>query len=177
MCFGFRTGHDASLRKYVLADSFFLIQKKESMKIASIVLVVMLCAVNVFASEGRYVQQIALPDGRVAVVAEGDMEPRSVGSYSVRIYGARNPNFPFDDFQGGIIRSRNGVIEKVELADVDSNGTLELIVIVRSVGTGGYLSADAFNCAGKEPVLLASVKDLGKEGNAVEALRCQARKN
>jgi hypothetical protein len=70
------------------------------MRIWILVLAIMLCAGEVLADEGRYVKQLPLPDGRVSVVAEGDMEPRSIGSYSIRFYGARNPDFPTDDFQG-----------------------------------------------------------------------------
>lgn len=141
------------------------------MRIPIIVLIAVSFAVGCQASEGRYVKQLALPDGRVALVAEGDLEPRSIGSYSVRLYGAHNPDFPFDDFQGGVIHKRNGTVEDVKLADVDSNSTIELVVVIRSVGTGGYLSADAFNLVGQEPVLVASVQDLDKNANAIEALQ------
>jgi len=144
---------------------------RKGMRISIIVLIALCWAGTVCASEERYVKQQALPDGRVAVVAEGDLEPRSIGSYAIRFYGAQNPDFPFDDFQGGIIRKRDGVVEDVVLADVDGDATPELIVVVRSVGTGGYLSADAFNCAGRIPILTASVKELDKNANAVEKLR------
>jgi hypothetical protein len=45
----------------------------------------------------RYLNQHKLSTGLTAVVAEGDLEPRSIGSYSVRIYGA-NPEYPTDDY-------------------------------------------------------------------------------
>ena len=79
---------------------------------------------------GRYVNQHKLSTGLTAVVAEGDFEPRSIGSYSVRIYGA-NPEFPTDDFLCGTIRSRDGSIEKVMIQDINDGGTEEIIIIIR----------------------------------------------
>jgi hypothetical protein len=91
------------------------------------------------------------------VVAEGDFEPRSIGSYSVRLYSGENPQRPTDDFLAGVIHERDGSIEKVVLADVDGNGRDEIVVIVRNAGTGSYLSAHAFAIEKKRLVLRASV--------------------
>lgn len=130
----------------------------------------LLVCTSVCAS-ARYVETHRLPDGRVAVVAEGDLEPRSIGSYSVRIYGARNEQAVTDDFLGGVIRPRNGTIEQVVLADVHGDGSLELIVVIRNVGTGSFLSADAFSCQGDQPVPVRSVEDLAKDADVIAALR------
>ena len=71
---------------------------------------------------GHFVQKIALATGQTAVVAEGDFEARSIGSYSVRIYSQQSAQ-PDDDttfFSSGVIRARDGTMEKVFLADLDN---------------------------------------------------------
>jgi len=105
-----------------------------------------------------------------AVVAEGDFEPRSIGSYSIRIYEA-NLEYPTDYFLYGTIRPREGNIETVTIQDINGNGIEEIVVIIRSVGTGGYLSADAFQCQSKQLKLIASVSDLEKIADPIKALK------
>jgi hypothetical protein len=63
------------------------------------------------------------------VVAEGDFEARSIGSYSVRAYGAANPRFPFDDFIAGTVRPRDGTIDHIGFSDLDRDGSPEIVVI------------------------------------------------
>jgi len=96
------------------------------------------------AESKRFVKQIKLPTGQIAVVAEGDLEPRSIGSYSVRLYSGANPKYPTNDFVAGIIKERDGGIDQVLLADLAGDGHVEIIVITRSAGSGGYLSAQSF---------------------------------
>jgi hypothetical protein len=107
----------------------------------------------------------------VVVVAEGHLEPRSVGSYSVRVYGGARPGFPYDDFIAGIVRPRDGAVESVQPADVDGDGAPEIVVVVRAAGTGGYLSADAFHLRGTTLSLVESVRGLAKDADPVAALR------
>lgn len=121
----------------------------------------------------RFVQKIKLPSQLTAVVAEGDFEARSIGSFSVRLYSAEAAQ-PGDDttfFVAGIIRERDGSIEKVELADIDGDGKPELVVTVRNAGTGSYLSAAAFAFDKKRVWLQASVADLAKDADPVAALK------
>jgi len=90
-----------------------------------------------------------LSTGLTAVIAEGDFEPRSIGSYSIRIYEA-NLEYPTDYFLYGTIRPREGNIETVTIQDINEDSIEEIIVVIRSVGTGSYLSADAFQCQSKK---------------------------
>lgn len=106
----------------------------------------------------------------IAVVAEGDFEPRSIGSYSLRIYAATDPRFPYDHFIAGVVRPRDGVVERVQFSDLDGDGSPEIVVIVRSVGSGGYLSADAFQLREKAPTLLATVAGLAPDDDPIRAL-------
>ena len=114
-------------------------------------------------AEVRYVKKIRISKELTAVVAEGDFEPRSIGSFPVRFYRADDDEakrgLDTDDFAGGILIERDGQIEKVELLDLDGDSTNEMIISVRSAGSGGYLSGFAVGLMGKNVEVLA--QDLG----------------
>jgi hypothetical protein len=98
----------------------------------------------------------------VVVVAEGDFEPRSIGSYALRVYGGASKNSPTDDFVAGVIWSRKGIIEAVRFDDIDGDDKPEIVVITRSVGSGGYLSVDAFRYRGRLLEWVVSASDLAQ---------------
>ena len=125
----------------------------------------------------RQVLKLALPGQRTAVVAEGDGEARSIGSYSVRLYSTENAQ-PGDDttfFLSGVVRARDGTLESVSLAELARGGPPSLIVTIRSAGSGGYVSADAFDVGAPSPTLVASVAGLAPGQDPVEALKASAR--
>jgi hypothetical protein len=129
-------------------------------------------------SSTRFVQKLALPFKQTAVVAEGDFEARSTGSYSIRIYSTERAQ-PGDDstfFSSGIIRAREGTVEKVFLASLGKNEALNLVVAIRSAGTGGYLSADAFIITKNKITLRASVSGLPPNADPVVALKASLRR-
>jgi hypothetical protein len=139
---------------------------------AVFMIVVALAGKIVLAAEHgfRFVEKTKFPDApEILVVAEGDFEPRSIGSYSVRIYSGANPDFPVDEYVIGVIRPRDGVIERVQFQDL-GRGVPETIVIIRSAGSRGYLSADAFSYAGKSLKLVASVAGLARDADPIPAL-------
>jgi hypothetical protein len=120
----------------------------------------------------RFVKKFQIPGSpEVVVVAEGDYEPRSIGSYALRVYGGSSKKFPTDDFVVGLVRPRSGTVQAVKFEDIDSDGNPEVVVIIRSVGTGGHLSADAFGYRTGSLKLVASVSDLDKKADPVKALR------
>lgn len=121
----------------------------------------------------RFVQKVVLPTGEAAVVAEGDFEARSTGSYSVRIYSTQHAQAGDDTtfFSSGVVRVRDGTVEKVLLADLGDGGNPSLIVAIRSAGSGGYLSADAFTIGKRTVVLRASVSGLPANADPVAALK------
>ena len=107
------------------------------------------------------------------IVAEGRFEPRSTGSYSLRVYAGTHPRFPYDDFVTGTVRSRDGTIEDVRFFDLDDDGLLDIVVVMRSAGTGGYLAADGFGLRGRVLTLLGSVSGLPKDADPIAALKVQ----
>jgi hypothetical protein len=126
-------------------------------------------------SDGRVVQSLRLPDGATVVVAEGDLEPRSTGSYAVRLYAAGDPEFAFDRFVSGQIRPRDGTVARVLVEDLDRDGRAEVIVIVQAAGSGGYLSADAFWVGARRLTWGARVRGLLPGADPVAALRDRVR--
>jgi len=128
------------------------------------------------ADSERFLEKIRLPSGQTAVIAEGDFEARTIGSFSVRLYDTAPPGDETTFFRVGIVRPRDGTVENVVLADVDGDRQPELIVVVRSAGTGGYLSAQAFHFDRQRLSLRAAVAGLPPDAEPVAALRQAARK-
>ncbi len=119
--------------------------------------------------EERFVKQLKLSTGETVVVTEGAFEARSLGSYSVRLYEA-NSDSPTDFFICGLVASRDGGVEKVITRDITGDGVEEIIVIIRSAGTGGYLSADALQYNDRQIRIMRRVADLAKNADPVAAL-------
>lgn len=107
----------------------------------------------------------------VNVVAdEGEGEPRSTGSYALRLYKSGDPSYPFDVFVAGAVRAREGTLEALKFADLNRDGKNEIIVVVRSAGSGGYLSADAYRLQKGALVLAASKSGLPANADPVAEL-------
>lgn len=105
------------------------------------------------------------------VVAEGDFEPLSVKSYSVRAHSAADPRFPFDDFIAGTVQRRDGILENIVFFDMNGDRSPEIIVVTRTAGSGGQLSADAFQLRRSTLAILGSVSGLARDANPVRALQ------
>ena len=127
----------------------------------------------------RYVARLSLPAGKTAVIAEGDLEARSIGSYSVRVYTSDGARAGDDTtfYRSGIILERNGAIEDARLADIDGKSGDEIVVIVRSAGSGGYLSAHALSYANNQIEVRASVTELPADTDPIAALQQTAQKD
>lgn len=141
------------------------------MRILRSIIVLLLTTPVHTAAQDRLVSKVTLPTGETVVVAEGDFEARSIGSFSVRLYETAAAPDETTFFVSGIIRSRDGVVEKVMLADVDDDEQQEIVVVVRSVGTGNYLSAHAFAIAEEELIFRAAVEGLAADADPIAALR------
>jgi len=141
------------------------------MSLFRIAAVVLLSASVNAASQERFVATLTLPTGQSVVVAEGDFEARSIGSFSVRLYEAASAADSTTFFLAGLVRPREGALESVVLADVDGDQRPEIIVIARSVGTGSYLSAQAFSVEQTRLRLQATAEYLAPDADPVAALR------
>ena len=107
----------------------------------------------------------------VVTVTEGPGEPNSIGSYAVRLYKSHNPDWPFDNFIDGMVRHRDGGVEALQVDDIDEDEVADLIVVVRSAGSGRYVSADAFSFEDIGLTLIGQVEWLPKNADPVLALR------
>ena len=115
-------------------------------------------------------QQLAIGSDLLVWVSESEEEPRSIGSYTVKAYAIKNPQLPFDVFIAGLVQPRDGTVEAIKSFDLNRDGDQELLVIIRSAGTGSYLSADAFDINPNGVTLIASVSGLAKDADPVSAL-------
>jgi hypothetical protein len=123
----------------------------------------------------RFVGRLTLPSGQTALVAEGDDEARSTGSFSVRLYDAAAAGDETTFFRAGLVRPRDGTVERVLLADIDADGRAEIVVILRSAGSGGYLSAQAFTFDARRLGFRTMVEGLAPAADVIAALRKAAR--
>ena len=134
-------------------------------------LVSIIVAFSVQAS-GRFVQKIKLPGGQTVVVSEGELEARSIGSFSIRLYQAAPPADETTFFISGLVSERDGVVEKLVLADIKGDADPEILVVVRSVGSGSYLAAYAFGVVQQKTLVpVASVTGLAATADPVAALK------
>ncbi|MDX9834348.1 MAG: PliI family lysozyme inhibitor of I-type lysozyme [Desulfobulbus sp.] len=125
-----------------------------------------------------FVAKLRLPTGQIVIIAEGDFEARSIGSFSVRLYQAAAPPDETTFFVTGLIRARDGVLEKAILADIDGDQQPEIVVIARSAGTGGYLSAYAFGFTKNTLAFRTEVEGLAPDKDPLTALRnCTTKPN
>lgn len=122
-------------------------------------------------SQERFVSKLALPKGGTIVVAEGDFEARSTGSFSIRLYDAAELPDETTFFSSGLIRARDGVVEKVIMGNINRDPEQEVIVTVRSAGTGSYLSAHAFSAAKGKLSFITMVEGLAADADPIAALR------
>ena len=123
-------------------------------------------------NNGRIVKSALHPQSKgMVVVAEGDFEPRSIGSYTLRVYAKNDPAYPYDEFVTGTVRSRNGAIESLKFADLDRDGTQEIIVTTRYVGSGNYVTVDAYRLRKKTLLFVTSIAGMDASKDAIQALK------
>ena len=110
----------------------------------------------------RFVQKVPLAKGLVAVVAEGDLEARSIGSYSVRAYfdAQASPGNETTFYTAGMLRPREGTVRSASALEMPGRPHPVLMVVMQSAGSGGFVSADALVVEPRAVRLLARVSDL-----------------
>ena len=80
----------------------------------------------------------------MVTATEGAHEPRSIGSYALRLYAPLDPDWPYDNYVHGTVRPRDGVLVELRFGDLDGDAAPDIVVVIRSAGSGGYISADGF---------------------------------
>jgi hypothetical protein len=145
-------------------------------KLFSLILILITSGTLYAAESERFITKLKLPTGETVMVAEGELEARSIGSFSIRLYDAAAPGDETTFFRSGLIRPRDGVIEKVVLADVAGDRRPEIVVMVRSAGTGSYLSAQAFSVDRQRLLFRVAVDSLRSDADPLAALRKAGRK-
>lgn len=120
--------------------------------------------------ETRFITQLTLATGQTAVVAEGDWEARSVGSFSVRLYAAAPKGDETTFFVAGVIQPRDGVLENVMLANVYGSAQPEIIVTARSAGSGSYQSAYGFEFDERTLVAVATAEGFSANEDPAKVL-------
>jgi hypothetical protein len=131
-------------------------------------------------NHARVVRRLRFDQRLAVVVAEGDFESPSIGSYSVRVYRVDTAARPDDEtsfFAFGTVRPRDGSVDRVWRADSLRIGNAPaLVVSTRSAGSGRVLSADAFELTSREIRLRASVSGLRANADPVAALARRLRR-
>jgi hypothetical protein len=138
-----------------------------TMRLAAVLVMVSAAA----QAEDRFLAKVKLPTNQMLVVAEGDFEARSIGSFSLRLYAPAEAQDETTFFVAGLVRARDGTVEKVLLADIDGDRRQDAVVVMRSAGSGGYLSAQAFAIRKDRLAPIASVDGLAKEADPIAALK------
>src|SRR5262249_57506728 len=84
------------------------------------------------AETPRLVRKVLPGTSIVVLVAEGDFEPRSVGSYSVRAYAGTNPQFPYDNFIAGAVQPRYGSVDDILFAHLAPPASPDILLALPS---------------------------------------------
>lgn len=121
----------------------------------------------------RFVSKAKLASGETVVIAEGDLEARSIGSYSIRLYEKAEAGDETTFFKSGIIHERDGTIEKLIVADVNGDKKEDIVVAIRSAGSGDYLYAQAYSIDSGQLKLVGEVEGLVPTADPVAELQNQ----
>ncbi|WP_426577610.1 PliI family lysozyme inhibitor of I-type lysozyme [Xenorhabdus stockiae] len=127
-----------------------------------------------FAKDGVLIN---LPDKKFAVISVGDLESASIGSYSIAVF----QDSELTEFTTGAVFSRNGSIfeddgkPRTTFADIDGDGSKELIISKLTAGSGNYLEVDALKITDKDVKLLTRI-NTNSTNNIIRLLRNHCKK-
>jgi hypothetical protein len=80
---------------------------------------------------------------KLLVAVMGSGEPQSIGSYSLRIYQQDR-----DRYITGLVAARDGDLADAWLTDLDEDDNPEVLVWLRSTGSGSYGTLDVYQLDG-----------------------------
>nr|WP_232370060.1 PliI family lysozyme inhibitor of I-type lysozyme [Xenorhabdus lircayensis] len=132
-------------------------------------LITLLLSTPAIARDGKLIH---LPDKRFAVISVGDLESSSIGSYSIAIFKDKE----LIEFETGAVFSRDGSVfednhkPRITFADINGDGSKELIVYKLTAGSGNYLEVDALKITDRNVKLLTRINTNSKH-DPVKLLR------
>ena len=124
-------------------------------------------------ASARNAVMMTLPDKRIAVISEGDLEPASIGSYTVALY----KDDGLIDYLGGGIFARDGSVfgdkgePRVSFADITGDGNPEMIIAKLTAGSGNYLDVDVLKLGDSTVERLLNFASDTKKDLLIEAKR------
>ena len=98
------------------------------------------CASGPVTTDSRYVARFQLREGFVCVVAEGDLEPRSIGTFTVLVYR----NLDVGDYVAGVIARRDGFVKSAYRVTHQGGPGDEIVVEVETAGSGRFTTSVRF---------------------------------
>jgi len=122
-------------------------------------------------SDERFFNSLELPTGETVVVAEGELEARSIGSFSLRIYAHGDADNKTTFFVTGLVYKRNGFLESIYLDDIDNDNLQDIVVVTHSAGSGNFQSAYAFKYSKSKLELISSVEGIDANKDTSNALK------
>ena len=126
-----------------------------------------------FAADGEetLTNLLALPTNQTVITEEGAFEPDASGSYSIRLYDTEPGNPDTIIYRSGIIRPRTGMLEKVQVTDINGDEEMEIIVLLRSMDETNAQMADIYSFANNKLELLNTVENLAADVDPLEQIR------
>ncbi|MDO6610941.1 PliI family lysozyme inhibitor of I-type lysozyme [Shewanella sp. 1_MG-2023] len=88
------------------------------------------------SNDGTYIQSFKFSNGQSLVIAEGRIEPRSIGSITIKLF----KDLYVGDFTQGIVIPRDGTILNVEVME-DTDQVQKVKITTVTAGSGNYQSS------------------------------------
>ncbi len=137
-----------------------------------IVTILFFLPVSIFAADGETLtNMVALPTNQTVITEEGAFEPDESGSYSIRLYDTDPGNPDTILYRSGIIRPRMGMLEKVQVTDINGDEEMEIIVLLRSTDDINSQMADIYSFSNNELKLLNTVSNLVADRDPLQQIR------
>ena len=114
---------------------------------------------------------VALPTNQTVITEEGAFEPDESGSYSIRLYDTDPGNPDTIIYRSGIIRPRTGMLEKVQVTDINGDEEMEIIVLLRSIDESNSQMADIYSFSDSQLKLLNTVSNLVADRDPLQQIR------
>ncbi|MDM7852769.1 PliI family lysozyme inhibitor of I-type lysozyme [Pseudochrobactrum kiredjianiae] len=146
---------------------------------AHIISVICISALSAFPASAKNAVMMTLPDKRVAVISEGDLEPASIGSYTVALY----KDDGLIDYLGGGIFPREGSVfddsgkPRISFGDITGDGNPEMIVSKLTAGSGNYLDVDVLKLNDSVVERVLNFTSDTKKDLLIEAKRAYSQEN